>query len=107
MLRTAVPQLSQGRSHPLYQQDRAIVDRLLQAPIPEAEHCVDAGRLLIRYQDYPGCFDIQHDLCRCLARWQMSRDDLNLRCRSLWACGWRPAIADAMEVGSGADVNAA
>jgi hypothetical protein len=102
-----VPQLSQGQSHPLYKQDRAIIDQLLQAPTPDAQHCTDAGRLMIRYDGYPGCYDIQQDLQRCLARWQMSRDDLNRRCRSLWAGGWRPAIVDAIEVGSGADVNAA
>jgi len=80
---------------------------MLVSAAPEAQHIADAGRLFIRYDGYPGAFDIQQDLQRCLARWQMSRDDLNVRCRSLWAGGWRPVAVDDQEIGSGADVNAA
>jgi hypothetical protein len=101
-----VPGLSRGESHPLYGQDREIVNQLLLATQPDSQHCADAGRLMIRYQNYPGCYDIQQDLQRCLARWQMSRDDLNRRCRSIWTGGWRPAMLEAVDVGSGADVNA-
>lgn len=96
-----------GKTHPLHGQDRSIVDQLLQTTAPDAQQITDAGRLLIRYDGYPGAYDIQQDLQRCLIRWQMSRDDLNARCRSIWAGGWRPSVVDGQEIGSGADVNAA
>lgn len=94
------------KTHPLYKQDRPIVDRMLASIAPAAEDIADCGRLLIRYEGYPGCPDIKADLQRCLARWTMTRDELNFRCRRLWAGGWRPAILDHAEVGSGADVSA-
>lgn len=96
------------QAHPLYAQDRAVVDRLLAAPTPEPEHLIDTARLLLRYQGYPGAFDVQRDLQACLARWGLERDSLHARTRALWATGWRPALPpEEQAVGSGADVNAA
>jgi type II secretory pathway component PulJ len=95
------------QGHPLHGQDRAIVDRLVSVQQPQAQDIADCGRLFIRYEGYPGAYDIQAGLEHALSRWRMNRDELNRRCRELWAGGWRPTIDDASEIGSGADVNAA
>lgn len=93
------------QAHPLYAQDRAVVDQLLAAPTPEPEHLVHAARLLLRYQGFPGAPDVPRDLRTCLQRWGLERDALHARTRALWASGWRPALpADQQAVGSGADV---
>lgn len=95
------------RSHPLYAQDRAIVDRLLAASTPSDPDIVDCARLLMRYLGYPGARDIQEDLARAVQSWHMDTDTLYARSRQIWAEGYRPSIDEAAEVGSGADVNAA
>jgi hypothetical protein len=92
--------------HPLYGQDRPIVDRLLAASDPSDADITDCARLLMRYIGYPGAVDIQEDLARTLVNWHLDADQLYARSRAIWASGYRPALADD-EVGSGADVNAA
>lgn len=95
------------QAHPLYAQDRALVDQLLAAPTPADEHLAHAARLLLRYQGFPGAFDVQRDLQTCLARWGLERDSLHARTRALWASGWRPPLpTEEPAVGSGADVSA-
>ena len=92
--------------HPMYDQDRPIVDRLLRSSSPTDADIADCARLLMRYLGYPGARDIQQDLARSVANWRLDTDQLYRRARHIWASGWRPAIADAQEIGSGADVNA-
>lgn len=94
------------RSHPLYAQDRAIVDRLLAAQEPSDLDIVDCARLLMRYLGYPGAPDIQEDLARAVSRWRMDTPELYARSRRIWASGYRPTVDATAEVGSGADVNA-
>jgi hypothetical protein len=94
------------QAHPLYDQDRAIANRLLRTTLPSDSDAVDCARLLIRYDSFPGAYDIQHDLLGCLETWDMSREQLHDTCRMIWARGYRPDLDTASEVGSGADVNA-
>ena len=94
-------------SHPLYAQDRAIVDRLLAASTPSDHDIVDCARLMMRYLGYPGALDLQEDLARSVVSWRMDADTLYARSRQIWADGYRPALDQSAEVGSGADVNAA
>lgn len=96
-------------SHPLYAQDKVVIDRLLQAPTPEPEHLIDAARLLMRYQGYPGCPDLKRGLHAALQRWGLGREELHARTRQIWVSGWRPVVLDettTSSVGSGADVSA-
>lgn len=96
----------QPQSHPLYATDRAVVDRLLSNTTPQAQDIADAARLLIRYDNFPGCPDIKQDLLSALRIWGLTRKELNDSARSLWRSGWRPAVSEQTEaVGSGADVS--
>lgn len=90
--------------HPLASSDRELVDQLLAAEQPSDAHLVDLGRLLMRYRGFPGAHDLQADLDKVLRLWRLSEDDLNQRCRAIWASGFRPgAEAAAQAVGSGFD----
>ena len=90
--------------HPLYQCDRAIVDTLLVQKSPDSLSLTNAGRLFIRYNGFPGAYDIKRDLLACLEKWGMTTDELNSACRTVWGSGWRPGHAtDELSVGSGAD----
>ena len=92
------------QEHPLYGQDRVIIDRLLLADGSQKQDIIDAARLFIRYDGANGSADIQHDLVNILQKWGMSRDDLNLAARMIWTSNWRPDrdSGEDLEVGSGA-----
>jgi hypothetical protein len=65
---------------------------------------VDAARLLMRYEGFPGAADLQQDLARVLRLWKLDREALQGRTRALWAAGFRPGpAAPAEAVGSGFD----
>lgn len=96
------------QTHPLYDTDRDTVDRLLAVETPADDHLVDAARLLMRYEGFPGAVDLKDDLAKTLRLWGLSRDHLHARTRAIWAGGFRPApvtaeSATAESVGSGFD----
>jgi hypothetical protein len=94
------------QSHPLHAIDREVLDRLLAAEQPGDAQLVDAARLLMRYQGFPGASDLREDLERVLALWGLDRDELQRRTRAIWAAGFRPAPAAADgAVGSGFDTS--
>ena len=83
---------SNDQSHPLYATDRDVVDRLLAAEVPADHHLVDAARLLMRYEAFPGARDLSSDLAKTLRLWGMSREDLHRRTQAIWAKGFRPRV---------------
>ena len=92
------------QNHPLHSSDRALIDRLLAADPPADEHLVDAARLLMRYEGFPGAVDLKDDLARVLRLWGLEREELHERTRALWSGGYRPGSAPVAEaVGSGFD----
>ncbi len=97
---------SEEQSHPLHASDRDTVDRLLAADPPADADLVDAARLLMRYQGFPGAHDIQDDLARLLRLWGLEREELHRRTRAVWQAGYRPGPAGSAEaVGSGFDTS--
>ena len=50
----ASSEASAEQAHPLEASDRDLVDGLLAATTPTDEQLVDAARLLIRYDGFPG-----------------------------------------------------
>lgn len=92
------------QAHPLYASDRDLVDQLLAAAEPTDGQLVDLGRLFMRYAGFPGAHDIQDDLAKTLRLWGLDHEQLNQRCRAIWASGYRPGSdAEAQSVGSGFD----
>ncbi len=91
------------QSHPLHALDRQVVDGLLAVDQPADAHLVDAARLLMRYQGFPGARDLQDDLERILRLWGLSREQLHERTRAIWRAGFRPAPQASEAVGSGFD----
>jgi hypothetical protein len=91
------------QTHPLHAADRDRVDGLLACEQPGDAELVDAARLLMRYQGFPGAWDLQDDLARLLRLWGLDRDSLHARTRAIWTAGFRPAPAAADAVGSGFD----
>jgi hypothetical protein len=63
----------------------------------------------MRYEGFPGALDLKDDLAKALRLWGLSRDQLHLRTRQIWADGFRPAPggneAASEAVGSGFDTS--
>lgn len=90
--------------HPLETIDRETVDRLLAVERPGDHDLVDAARLLIRYEGFPGAGALRDDLERILGFWKLDRDSLHRRTRMIWEAGFRPGpMAPTEAVGSGFD----
>ncbi len=94
---------SSDQSHPLEATDRETVERLLAAAAPSDADLVDAARLLMRYQGFPGAHALQDDLAKALRLWGLDRDALQQRTRAIWAQGYRPSAGGNDGVGSGFD----
>ena len=101
------PDSAAEQTHPLEASDRHLVDGLLAVTVPEDGHLVEAARLLMRYQGFPGASGLQQNLTKLLKLWGLSRDELNRRVRGLWAAGYRPGPASDEAVGSGFDTSEA
>lgn len=92
--------------HPLDATDRPVIESLLLVSQPSDRNLVDTARLLSRYRGATLSPDLWDKLQQALGRWGLTEDELNTRARVIWASGWRPSMdhADAIDVGSGADV---
>ena len=67
--------MSRDQKHPLAHIDRAIIKEVFVEGKTDY-NVVEVARLKIRYQDFPGARDIQHDIDSILEQWEMSEDDL-------------------------------
>ena len=70
------------QQHPLWSSDRQIVNALLSGT-PTEYNLAELARLCIRYSGFPGARDIQTDLQRILAQWQLTETSLFERTRQI------------------------
>ena len=89
-----------GAGPSLEASDRDLVDGLLAATTPSDEQLVDAARLLIRYDGFPGAVALKADLEKVIKLWKLSRDQLNARVQ-LWAAGYRLGQGGSLSPGGG------
>jgi hypothetical protein len=70
------------QQHPLYSDDRQIVNMLLEGQ-PTEFNLAELARLRIRYRGFPGARDIQADLNKVLAQWRLTEEDLFAKTRQI------------------------
>ncbi|MBD3883300.1 DUF3288 family protein [Phormidium tenue FACHB-886] len=73
---------SKDQQHPLWSEDRQILNSLLQGQ-PTDYNLAELARLQIRYRDFPGARDIQADLKKVLAQWQLTEETLFSKTRQI------------------------
>ncbi|NET00867.1 MAG: DUF3288 family protein [Sphaerospermopsis sp. SIO1G2] len=77
---------SKEQQHPLYNRDRPLIDILL-AQEPTDYNLAELARLKIRYQGFPGAWDIQNSLNEVLERWGLTEEELFTRTREIHQIG--------------------
>ena len=93
------------QQHPLYSVDREIVDGLLAKDLPNDTDIIELSRLILRYEGFPGAYDLQDDMKKILELWGISNQTLNERSRAIWEAGYKPGDQFDVTVGSGFDAN--
>lgn len=73
---------TKDQQHPQYKADRQVVSQLLAGEATDY-NLVELARLMIRYEGFPGARDIQADLKKALARWQLTEAELFAKTRAI------------------------
>lgn len=74
--------LNKEQQHPQYSTDRQIVNSLLGGEATDY-NLAELARLKMRYQDFPGAYDIQSDLDKAMKQWQLTEATLFEKTRNL------------------------
>ncbi|MEL6224327.1 MAG: DUF3288 family protein [Cyanobacteria bacterium J06627_8] len=70
------------QKHPQYTDDRQIVNSLM-ADEPTDYNLAELARLMMRYQGFPGAYDIQSDLTKVMNRWKYTEETLFEKTRDI------------------------
>ena len=96
---------AEDQNHPLYSNDREIINGLLAKDCPKDSDLVELARLILRYEGFPGAKDLQEDLMKTLRLWGLTNAELNSRTKKIWKDGFRPGQDSRDAVGSGFDTS--
>jgi len=97
--------MSNEQAHPLHDNDRKIVDYLISKETPEDIDLINLARLINRYFNFPGEIEIKEDIEKTLKFWNISKNDLFSKTRTIWAKNFRPSNTNKDLVGSGFDTS--
>ena len=97
--------MSNEQTHPLHATDKKIIDSLITKDNPEDFELINLARLINRYDNFPGEFELKDDIEKILKFWKIKKDDLYSMTRKLWSNNFRPSNTTKDLVGSGFDTS--
>ena len=97
--------MSNEQIHPLHATDKKIVDSLITKEIPEEYDLVNLARIINRYEQFPGEYELKQDIEKTLKFWRISKKELFSKTRDLWSNNFRPSNTNKDLVGSGFDTS--
>ena len=97
--------MSNEQIHPLHATDKKIVDSLITKEIPEEYDLVNLARIINRYEQFPGEYELKQDIEKTLKFWRISQKELFSKTRDLWSKNFRPSNTNKDLVGSGFDTS--
>ena len=97
--------MSNEQTHPLHSTDKDIIDSLITKEEPENLDYINLARLINRYSDFPGEFEIKSDIEKILKFWKITKIELFFKTRNIWSKGFRPSSTNKDLVGSGFDTS--
>ena len=97
--------MSNEQTHPLHATDKNIIDSLITKEKPEDIDFVNLARLINRYRNFPGEFEIKNDIEKILKFWKMPKNELFSITKRIWSESVRPSSTNKDLVGSGFDTS--
>ena len=97
--------MSNEQTHPLHATDRNIIDSLITKEKPEDLDFINLARLINRYSNFPGEFEIKNDIEKILNFWNISKNELFSKTKVIWSKSFRPTNTNKDLVGSGFDTS--
>ena len=97
--------MSNEQTHPLHATDKNIIDSLITKEKPEDIDFVNLARLINRYTNFPGEFEIKDDIEKILKLWKITKNELYSKTKKIWLNNFRPSNTNKDLVGSGFDTS--
>ena len=97
--------MSNEQAHPLHATDKKIIDSLITKEKPEDIDFVNLARLINRYTNFPGEFEIKDDIEKILKFWKITKNELFSKTKKIWSKNFRPSSTNKDLVGSSFDTS--
>ena len=97
--------MSNEQTHPLHAADKDTIDSLIIKEEPEDLDFINLARLINRYNNFPGEFEIKDDIEKILKFWKITKNELFSKTRNIWSKSFRPSSTNKDLVGSGFDTS--
>ena len=97
--------MSNDQTHPLHSTDKNIIDSLITKEKPEDIDFINLARLINRYKNFPGEFEIKEDIEKILKFWKLNKNQLFSKTKKIWSKNFRPSNTNKDLVGSGFDTS--
>ena len=97
--------MSKEQTHPLHATDKIIIDSLISKKDPENLDFINLARLINRYTNFPGEFEIKDDIEKILKFWKITKNELFFITKNIWSKSFRPSNRNKDLVGSGFDTS--
>ena len=97
--------MSNEQTHPLHITDKTIIDSLITKEEPEDLDFINLARLINRYTNFPGEFEIKNDIEKILNFWNISKNELFSKTKVIWSKSFRPMNTNKDLIGSGFDTS--
>ncbi len=97
--------MSNEQTHPLHATDKKIIDSLITIKKPEELDLINLARLINRYNNFPGEYEIKNDIEKTLKFWKMTKNELFSKTKKIWSKSFRPSSSNKDLVGSGFDTS--
>ena len=97
--------MSNQQTHPLHSIDKKIIDSLITKEKQEDLDFINLARLINRYTYFPGEIEIKNDIEKILKFWEITKNQLFSKTKSIWSKSFRPSNTNKDLVGSGFDTS--
>ena len=97
--------MSNEQTHPLHAIDKDIIDSLITKEKPDDLDYINLARLINRYTNFPGEYEIKNDIEKILNFWKITKNELFLTTKDIWSKSFRPSNTNKDLVGSSFDTS--
>ena len=97
--------MSNEQTHPLHSTDKEIIDSLIIKENPEDLDYINLARVINRYNNLPGEIEIKNDIEKILNFWNINKNELFIKTKTIWSKSFRPSNSNQDLIGSGFDTS--